>query len=438
MASVTAVSDVTDGPVLTLINKRIRNLKKKLNRITQLEESVAQGKSVIKNKEQKDLLASKPSILAAIDELDKFRQPLSVAVDEEINLAINKTLTNQENNEKEDEDENIIKTETLGNEENEKETMKVDVVDDLLSLIYFGSMFDVKSPSDFNSIMLTRTHERNCCLTYDYVTDDAAAVMLGETDLDLISLMSSMLISRPADSSFSHRDALQKCVEHAKLWIEKSDQPISPNSNVTYAALREKLVKIIGSDYLKITPEMKAPAEVAAEAAGTYTYQLPVGDSANQPEQKEDDVKNFQINGTSGDQSSLTEDHTKHEAETENSKEFPAQMEPTETNAGGAEGKDQYVPRRSYNNQRGGGRNGSTGGSRRGYGSGRGGRSGGRGGPYQNGRNQYNDQQQPGNYYPRNHHHGGSRGRGGVRGNGGGGNGAYNHHGSGGVEAAES
>ena len=42
------------------------------------------------------------------------------------------------------------------------------------------------------------------------------------------------------------------------------------------AALREKLAKIIGSDYFKITPEMKATADVAAEAAGNYTFQVPV------------------------------------------------------------------------------------------------------------------------------------------------------------------
>ncbi|XP_071709414.1 uncharacterized protein [Rutidosis leptorrhynchoides] len=415
MTSATAASsDVTDGPVLTLINKRIRNLKKKLNRIGQLEESIAQGKSVIKNKEQQDLLASKPSILAAVDELEKFRQPLSFAVDEEINLALNTTLAKQESNENVVDGENGSKSKTLGNVENETATFKVEVVDDLLSLLYFGSMFDVKSQNDFNSIMLTRTHERNCCLTYDYVTDDDAAVMLGETDLDLISSMSSLLISRPADSSLSHQNALRRCIEHAKLWIEKAELPISSNSNVTYAALREKLAKIMGSDYLKITPEMKATADVAAEAAGNYAFHALMENTVAQHEQKEDDVSVFQINEKSGDQSIPIEDHRKQqEADAENSKEFLAQTEPTETNAGGAEYKEQYVPRRSYQNQKGGGRNGSSGGGRRGYGNGRGGRSGGRGGPYQNGRNQYNEQ--PGNYYPRNHHSG--RGGRGDRGN---------------------
>lgn len=112
-------------------------------------------------------------------------------------------------------------------------------------------------------------------------------------------------------------------------------------------------------------------------------------------------------------------------------------MDPVETQAGGPDYKEQYVPRRSYQNQRGGGGSGRNvgGGRRGGFGNGRGGRSGGRGGPYQDGRNQYNEQ--PGNYYPRNYH--GGRGRGG-RGSGNGGNGggyAYSNNASG-VEVAES
>lgn len=79
----------------------------------------------------------------------------------------------------------------------------------------------------------------------------------------------------------------------------------------------------------------------------------------------------------------------------------------------------QYIPRRSYQNQR-GGRGGGNGG-RRGYPNGRGGRSGGRGGgPYQNGRGHYYEQ--PGNYYPRNFYN--NRGRGGR-----GGAHTFNNHG---------
>ncbi|KAJ0818190.1 hypothetical protein HanPI659440_Chr00c03g0709921 [Helianthus annuus] len=460
MASATASSDVTDGPVLTLINKRIRNLKKKLNRISQLEDSITQGKSAIKNKEQEELLKSKPSIVAAVDELEKFRQPLSIAVDEEITLAVKRfqsgasvnnitdvssgnggvteTVTETLGNGGETETVTVTEvetvTETLGNEDDVVVTSS-EAIEDLLKLIYFGSMFDVKSQSDFNSIMLTKTHERNCCLTYDYVTDDDNAVMLGESDLDLISKMCSLLVSRPVDSSFSHQNALQRCVEHAKLWVAKSEERIDSNSTVTYASLREKLTKIIGSDYFKITPEMKAPAVVAAEAAGNYAFQVPVQvESTDAPhEQMEDNSTDFQRTETQENQSIPVEVSPEHEPEAENSIETQVHVEQGEENAAGTEYKEQYAPRRSYHNQRGGGRNSGRSGGR-GYGGGRGGRSGGRGGLYQNGRNQYYEQ--PGNYYPSNQrNYYGGRGRGG-RGNGGGGNG-YNHHASG-VEVAES
>lgn len=82
--------------------------------------------------------------------------------------------------------------------------------------------------------------------------------------------------------------------------------------------------------------------------------------------------------------------------------------------------EQQFQPRRSYQNHR-GGRGGGVGTGRRGYYGGRGG-GGGRsgGGSYQNGRHQYYDQ--PGNYYPRGYYN--NRGRGGR----GGGGHPYNHY----------
>ncbi|GJW23293.1 hypothetical protein Tco_0033915 [Tanacetum coccineum] len=113
----------------------------------------------------------------------------------------------------------------------------------------------------------------------------------------------------------------------------------------------------------------------------------------------EDNATDFQRVETYDGQSSPVDNHPGGETEAENSLETP--VDQVEVQGGGTDNKDQYVPRRTHQNQRGGGRNGGGRGNGRGYGSGRGGRSGGRGGPYQNGRNQYNDQQ--GNYYPRNH-----------------------------------
>ncbi|XP_057949189.1 uncharacterized protein LOC131144508 [Malania oleifera] len=440
----TAASDLADGPVLSLINKRLRALRKKYNRILQMEESISQGKPI--NKEQEDVLRSKPAISALIDELEKLRQPLSAALQDEVNLALQHhqvsvpppvadSVADDAVRVSEDEGEKEKDTEEGAG----KDESGHGVVEDLLNLLYFGSLFDVKPQSDYTSTMLTRTHERGCCLTYDYVTDDATD-LLGERDLDMLSMLGGLLISRPVDSSLSHKNALQRCIEHAKLWLAKSDRPIeSEDSSITYAGLRERLNKIMLSDYFITTPEMKAAVEVAAAAAGNYaSFQVPVHGSmepvdvpvqvegsVEQYQQKDEDAANSDESGENT--SSPVEEFQKDEVELETHTDASVQPEQdkpeleVEQNQRDVESKEQqYIPRRNYQNQRGGRGSGGGGSGRRGvYPNGRGGRGGGRGGPYQNGRSQYYDQ--PGNYYPRNYY---NRGRGGR---GVGGHSYYNH-----------
>ncbi|KAK9119449.1 hypothetical protein Scep_017542 [Stephania cephalantha] len=437
----------TDGPVLNLMNKRLRALRKKLNRITQLEESISQGKPI--KTEQEDLIRSKPSILTLIDEYDKLRLPLSLALQEELSLYLSNPNPNPN------------PTPTPAAAPTVDDAAAAASVEDLLRLLYFGTLFDVKEQSDFTSTMLTRTHERGCCITYDYVTDDATD-LLGEKDLDLISSLAGLVISRPVDAGVSHKNALTSCVDRAKLWLGRSDKPIQDGVAVTYAGLRQKLEKILASDYFTTTPEMKAPVEVAA-AAGKYApccvpvQDAPVasavseqneGDFAAHYEHQsgriegrgegmdvndlndrvtwDEETEDFEGQGTVVDPTSPSEEVHKDESETPELIEIPIQQEhhnpeiEVEQNYGDAElEQQQYVPKRPYPNQRGGGRGG--GGGRRGYSNGRGGRGGRGGGGYQNGRSQYYEQ--PGNYYPRNYYN--TRGRGGGRG------GGYNNHGSG-------
>ena len=70
-------------------------------------------------------------------------------------------------------------------------------------------------------------------MTYDYVTDNTATDLFGERDLDLILTLGGLWISRLVDSSLSHKNALQSCIERAKLWLSNSDQLIDPDSNIT-------------------------------------------------------------------------------------------------------------------------------------------------------------------------------------------------------------
>ncbi|XP_016548421.2 uncharacterized protein LOC107848227 [Capsicum annuum] len=399
MAATTAASETSEGPVLSVINKRLRALRKKHNRILQMENSVATGKTL--NKEQEETLRSKSSIIAVIDELEKLRQPLATAVNEKVNekLAVK-------------DDNNCVK--------------------DLVSVIYFGNMFK----TGLVSIMLEKAmHERACCLNYDCMPEaedesiDAMNDLLSEKDLDLISMFTELLICRPVNSTLSHKDALWSCVEHAKLWIMNSDKQIVPESNATYAGLRSKLNKIMSSLYFTTEPVFRVEQAIAEHES----YPVPVEEMVvpvNATMQVESPVVRHQEKeeehaNSQADKSNGIHDSSAKELHLEDLSEQHAEPEEVGHEGVVEDLKDaifdnqQSVPWKSHQNYR--GNRGGGGRGRRGYSNGHGGRG--------RGRFYYDDHSyfdQPGNYYPRNYPN--YRGRGG-RGSRGGEN--YSHYASG-------
>ncbi|XP_073139189.1 uncharacterized protein [Henckelia pumila] len=427
-AASSLTESTNDGPVLNVVNKRLRALRKKLNRIAQMEESVSQGKTL--NKEQDETLRSKPSVVAGIDELEKLRQPLLEAVGQEISLALEKERSLGAEDSREEEVRELDVKEGNGG---------VSDVSDLLSLLYFGSVFDVQTLMRAHDNMITRSHERSSCLTYDYVTDDdASGAPLKEWDLDLISMLGSTLISRPFNSNLPHKNALEKCVEHARLWLTNSEQRIDPNADITYAGLREKLDKIMASEYFTTTPAIKATVDVAAAAENYKSFQVPVHGSvvpvsvtsegsASEYQPQEEDSPNSHSEEIYNDKTEPVEEFHQGGQELDNSPEVQVQTEvaipETEVDQDPRDldlNEQQHATHRAHQrNYRGGGRGSGGSGGRRGYANGgRGGRGIGRVN-YQNGRGQFYDQ--PGGYYPRNHYN--FRGRGGR----GMGNNNYNH-----------
>ncbi|XP_010466896.1 PREDICTED: uncharacterized protein LOC104747029 [Camelina sativa] len=95
----------TEGPVVALISKRLRAHRKKYNKIVGLEESISQGKTL--NKDQVEILRSKPIVTALIDELLKLRiPPPSDVVPEETSVPAKKKKQQKERKE-EAEEENV-------------------------------------------------------------------------------------------------------------------------------------------------------------------------------------------------------------------------------------------------------------------------------------------------------------------------------------------
>ncbi|XP_024365739.1 uncharacterized protein [Physcomitrium patens] len=372
------------GPVLTMMSKRLRALKKKYSRILQIEENKRQGKAV--NKEQEDVLKAKIGIAALIDEYEKLRQPLMIAVKEEVAEREKELLaaTLERNQEEESVCEGESETAAASNLDSELRTdsgnreevdtivelgvnggeidasveaqeadgfepqsqdvsgnevdklagveeesivrkntgvVREDVfserdVADLLKLLYFAHLFDVRSPGEAPSLVWTRVHERSSCLSYDFVTDDSTTPLI-ESDLDALSFFGSMLTSRPPNETLSHRDALQRCIEHAREWLRNSDRVIQPENHTSYSRLRERLTRILSSEYFTMTPELQTvsqqTAAAAASAAGQYlptkdVYQIiaPAYNVPQEPEAPVPQICEFGVSGTNGVPSTST------------------------------------------------------------------------------------------------------------------------------------
>lgn len=329
-----------DGPVLTMMNKRLRALKKKYNRILQIEDGKSQGKSI--NKEQEEVLKTKIAVAALIDEYEKLRQPLLVAVKEELaereKELMDATLRREEEEESAVDEKELEANlgsrkearsdevrENLGMEapaecngswnaeefaatgvdsihSEDAEDVKVQIenaqlqvatavvaddgfdghladghIAELLKLLYFAQLFDVNSQREAPSLMWTKVHERSSCLSYDFVTEDSTSPLL-DHDLDALSLFGSLVTSRPPNATLSHRDALHQCIQHAILWLQNSDRPIRTDVSLTYSHLRERLNRILCSEYFTMTPELQTVSQqtavAVATAAGQYASQM--------------------------------------------------------------------------------------------------------------------------------------------------------------------
>ncbi|XP_048574015.1 uncharacterized protein LOC125554530 [Triticum urartu] len=248
------IFEIKEGPVLSVVSKRLCVLRKKQNRIAHMEESVAAGKML--NQEQKELMHSKPVIAALIDELERLRVPLSTALTKELSTVPAPAAGSS----------------SFGSDLS---------IQDLLALIYFGSLFYVKSPNEFIATMVARKNERSSCITHGYVWDDTVDLLV-ENDLDAVSAVAALAAARPSSADgVSHHDALQACAHHARLWLTRADAPIHPGSSVTYAAVRSKLDRIMASDYYT------APAVAGNHGAEGLQAQMSMTDSPEAPSLKE-------------------------------------------------------------------------------------------------------------------------------------------------------
>lgn len=83
-AEAPAQTEALEGPVLTVLSKRLRACRKKLRKVEEVETAIAQGKEIVD--EQKAVVATKPGLCAVIDELEKLTTLVSQALVDEITV----------------------------------------------------------------------------------------------------------------------------------------------------------------------------------------------------------------------------------------------------------------------------------------------------------------------------------------------------------------
>eukprot|EP00850_Spirogloea_muscicola_P017512 SM000151S01500 [mRNA] locus=s151:172740:174511:- [translate_table: standard] len=117
-----------------------------------------------------------------------------------------------------------------------------------------------------------KVHERSSCLSYEYQTDDddssaRAGERLAEVDLDQIAEFGRLLMRRPPVANLSHRDALGLCLRHALAYLRNTTEPVVPGSSLTYSRVKERLGRILDSDYFTMQAEMQTVSHRSAAAA---------------------------------------------------------------------------------------------------------------------------------------------------------------------------
>eukprot|EP00854_Cymbomonas_tetramitiformis_P003879 gene3879-4840_t len=271
-----AEGSFSDGPVVSLVTKKLRALRKKLEKVTTLEQKVTEGKAI--NSEQQAVLDSKASILILVDEYEKLKDQLASAVEEEKAAVISKIPAPVAEDPVSAEPQPPVEPEVKEPEVSEEKIKEIQdaanaesvaKLKSILNLLYFAQLFDVTHR--YHAI---HTHvqkmERHSCLSYDaydlVAPGPELEQRLDQNDLDNITEMGKLITSRPQGLPISHKDAIERCAAIADKWMARSDEKL-PDFPISFGDLAGRLQRILNSDYFTQVPVVQEVTEHTARAA---------------------------------------------------------------------------------------------------------------------------------------------------------------------------
>lgn len=263
------------------VARRVRYLRKKLDRIATAEHKAAEGKEL--TKEQAELINSRQAVQGALDELHHSFPKLEAASvrDREAHSCRQYANTREQKLQTEPEDESA-------NSSDHSHAAPVPAnwhqaqpaVHELLPIIYLGFLFDsTASSSDWSHM---KQHEREACKSYMEST-------ISDRELDMLVETVRLLTQRSTYAFVSHEEALHSCASHANKLLERSKDVLplrvpTAQEQMTYADIRAYTDAICSSDFFTIepvqvnghhTPGMPPPAAAPASQPRFAAAQAP-------------------------------------------------------------------------------------------------------------------------------------------------------------------
>ncbi|KAL4540287.1 hypothetical protein Ndes2526A_g03276 [Nannochloris sp. 'desiccata'] len=294
VSAVPIASEESSNLVLQALSKRLRNARKRLRGIDEIQAKADAGQAL--NSDQEGALLSRSSVLAIIEELERLQTVLEIPLKQELEAA--RTISRAEGaaeasaaaaaaaaaakppkppkSSKDWEKEKkaaVIKaraeatikaqTEAKTNMETAVKKASEDAINltlqSLLELLYFSSLLDPYAPySAERAACLYSAHQSQSSLTQD--------------NINTLCYVGRLLTMKSYYSRESHRDTLTVCKDIALRIISQPDAQLHPTvqQGITGKSLKQTVEAIKALDFFTLPPGQPAAAvpAVPTRAAG--------------------------------------------------------------------------------------------------------------------------------------------------------------------------
>ena len=252
------------SPVMSFLQKRLRNTRKRLRSVEELEVKSAAGRGL--NADQLASLATKPALLAVLDELEKLEDAIQIPLAEELQAAKQKAVASipppapfppiKPDTEWIKERQAAVaavadhtrQEAAITAAKDTKAAIKAAVsqsISSLIEILYFSNTFDMYS----NYLAQMERHAVLECAAYQSVNS------LTMEDLEGLVFCGRLATTRPY-APISHAEALEQCKKVAMRMVHENGNLTIQGLSLTNGELKSIVGSIKALDYVHSTPNV--------------------------------------------------------------------------------------------------------------------------------------------------------------------------------------